>query len=67
MESLSDSARDYDPGTTTTRANRDNCVDDVDCGAVDATALPATDSATQAGELKGWLTGLEPATPRITI
>jgi integrase len=50
-----------------TLSNRDNCVDDVDCGVVDATALPATDSATKAGELKGWLTGLEPATPRITI
>ena len=24
-------------------------------------------SAANAGELKGWLTGLEPATPRITI
>ena len=38
-----------------------------DCGVVDATALPATNSAANAGEKKGWLTGLEPATPRITI
>ena len=32
-----------------------------------ASALPATDSRTKAGEQAGWLTGLEPATPRITI
>jgi integrase len=38
-----------------------------DCGVVDANALPAADSAANAGEKKGWLTGLEPATPRITI
>jgi integrase len=46
---------------------RDNCDGGNDCGVVDATALPATDSAANAGEKKGWLTGLEPATPRITI
>ena len=44
----------------------DNCDGGVDCGVVDTTALPATNSAANAGELKGWLTGLEPATPRIT-
>jgi len=50
-----------------TESIQDNCDGGDDCGVVDATALPATDSATKAGELKGWLTGLEPATPRITI
>ena len=46
---------------------RGNCADSDDCGDVDANALPAMNSAANAGELKGWLTGLEPATPRITI
>ena len=50
-----------------TESVRDNCDGGDDCGVVDATALPATDSAANAGEKKGWLTGLEPATPRITI
>jgi hypothetical protein len=49
-----------------TESVRDNCDGGDDCGVVDATALPATNSAANAGELKGWLTGLEPATPRIT-
>jgi hypothetical protein len=44
-----------------------HCADGDDCGVVDANALPATDTAANAGEKKGWLTGLEPATPRITI
>jgi integrase len=44
----------------------DNCDDGDDCGVVDANASPVADSATKAGETKGWLTGLEPATPRIT-
>ncbi len=43
------------------------CDDLIDCDALDAKALPVADSATKAGETEGWLTGLEPATPRITI
>ena len=53
--------------TRHTQSTRGNCADSDDCGVVDANALPATDTAANAGELKGWLTGLEPATPRITI
>ena len=44
-----------------------NPVDLSDCVALVANALPAKDSRTKAGEQAGWLTGLEPATPRITI
>ena len=50
-----------------TESVQDNCAGGDDCGVVDANALPATNSAANAGEKKGWLTGLEPATPRITI
>lgn len=46
---------------------RVNAAGSDDCGVVDANALPVADSATKAGEREGWLTGLEPATPRITI
>ena len=41
-----------------------------DCEVCDAVAVNASrvaDLATKAGETEGWLTGLEPATPRITI
>jgi integrase len=53
--------------TRHTQSTRGNCAGGDDCGVVDANALPATDTAANAGEKKGWLTGLEPATPRITI
>ncbi len=53
--------------TRHTQSTRGNCADSDDGGVVDANALPAADSAATAGEKKGWLTGLEPATPRITI
>jgi len=43
------------------------CDDRIDCDAIVAKALHVADSATKAGETEGWLTGLEPATPRITI
>ena len=48
-------------------SNGVNPVDSGDCVALVANALPVTDSRTKAGEQAGWLTGLEPATPRITI
>ena len=38
-----------------------------DCVVIDATAAPGTKSGGIAGKTEGWLTGLEPATPRITI
>ena len=38
-----------------------------DCVVIDASPAPSTTSGGIAGETKGWLTGLEPATPRITI
>jgi integrase len=53
--------------TRRTESTRGNCAVSDDCGVVDANALPATDTAAKAGKAKGWLTGLEPATPRITI
>ena len=53
--------------TRRTESTRGNRADLDDCGVVDANALPATDTAAKASEAKGWLTGLEPATPRITI
>jgi len=48
-------------------SNGVNPVDSGDCVALVANALPAKDSRTKAEKTEGWLTGLEPATPRITI
>ena len=45
----------------------DNCAGRGDCVVVDATAAPGRRSGRDAREKQGWLTGLEPATPRITI
>ena len=45
----------------------DNCAGRGDCVVVDATAAPGSTSGGKAGKTEGWLTGLEPATPRITI
>ena len=45
----------------------DNCTGRGDCVVIDATAAPGTTSGGKAGKTEGWLTGLEPATPRITI
>ena len=48
-----------------------NCAGRGDCVVVDATAAPGRRSGRDAREklekTEGWLTGLEPATPRITI
>jgi len=38
-----------------------------DCVVIDASPEPGTTSGGIAGETRGWLTGLEPATPRIII
>jgi integrase len=44
-----------------------NCDGGIDRSIVDKNAIPIADSARNAEETEGWLTGLEPATPRITI
>jgi len=48
-------------------SNGVNSVDSGDYVALVANALPVNDSRTKAEKQAGWLTGLEPATPRITI
>ena len=45
----------------------DNCAGRGDCVVIDASPAPGTTSGGKAGKTEGWLTGLEPATPRITI
>ena len=56
-----------EPETTRGNGSSDPTPGRGDCVVIDASPAPGRRSGRDAREKQGWLTGLEPATPRITI